>query len=86
MLAAGDFARIEAIARETYSDLRGDVHTLLTSEEAIALSVKRGSLTDEEFDEIRSHVSPHVPVPLAGSRGARRSAASRSSPGRTTSA
>ncbi len=57
VMAAGDFARIETIARETYSDLRGDVKTLLTSEETIALSVKRGSLTDEEFDEIRSHVS-----------------------------
>jgi HD-GYP domain-containing protein (c-di-GMP phosphodiesterase class II) len=57
VMAAGDFARIEAIARETYSDLRGDVHTLLTSEETVALSVKRGSLTDQEFDEIRSHVS-----------------------------
>jgi HD-GYP domain-containing protein (c-di-GMP phosphodiesterase class II) len=57
VLAAGDFARIEALARETYSDLRGDVRTLLTSEETLALSVKRGSLTDQEFDEIRSHVT-----------------------------
>ena len=57
VLAAGDFQRIEAIAQETYSDLRGEVRSLLTSEEMIALSVKRGSLTAQEFDEIRSHVT-----------------------------
>jgi HD-GYP domain-containing protein (c-di-GMP phosphodiesterase class II) len=57
VMAAGDFERIEAIARETYNDLRGQVHTLLTSEETVALSIRRGSLTDQEFDEIRSHVS-----------------------------
>ncbi len=57
VLAAGDFDRISAIARETYTDPRGAIHTLLTTEEATALSVKRGSLTDGEFDEIRSHVS-----------------------------
>ena len=57
VLAAGDFERIKVIARETYTDPRGVIHTLLTSEEATALAVKRGSLTDGEFDEIRSHVS-----------------------------
>jgi HD-GYP domain-containing protein (c-di-GMP phosphodiesterase class II) len=57
VMAAGDFARIEAIAQETFTDLRGDVRTLLTSDETLALSVKRGSLTDQEFDEIRSHVT-----------------------------
>jgi HD-GYP domain-containing protein (c-di-GMP phosphodiesterase class II) len=57
VLAQGDFERIAAIARETFHDLRGDVRTLLTSDEALALSVKRGSLTEQEFDEIRSHVT-----------------------------
>ncbi|HEY2518411.1 MAG TPA: HD domain-containing phosphohydrolase [Polyangiaceae bacterium] len=57
VMAAGDFERIEAIARETFHDLRGGVQQLLTSEEIAALSVKRGSLTEGEFDEIRSHVS-----------------------------
>ena len=57
VLAAGDFAKIEALAKETYTDLRGDVRRLLAEEEVVALSVKRGSLTPEEFDEIRSHVS-----------------------------
>jgi HD-GYP domain-containing protein (c-di-GMP phosphodiesterase class II) len=57
VLAAGDFEKIENIARETFVDLRGDPQTLITREEATALSVKRGSLTDGEFDEIRSHVT-----------------------------
>jgi HD-GYP domain-containing protein (c-di-GMP phosphodiesterase class II) len=57
VMAAGDFDRIAVIARETYTDPRGAVHTLLSSDEAAALAVKRGSLTDGEFDEIRSHVS-----------------------------
>jgi HD-GYP domain-containing protein (c-di-GMP phosphodiesterase class II) len=57
VLAAGDFDRVNALARETYVDPRGVTHTLLTREEVTALSVKRGSLTDGEFDEIRSHVS-----------------------------
>jgi HD-GYP domain-containing protein (c-di-GMP phosphodiesterase class II) len=57
VMATGDFDRIAVIARETYTDPRGAVHTLLSSDEAAALAVKRGSLTDGEFDEIRSHVS-----------------------------
>ncbi|CAN5608754.1 HD family phosphohydrolase [soil metagenome] len=57
VLAAGDFAKIEVIAKETYSDIRGDVHRLLNEDEVLALSVKRGSLTPAEFDEIRSHVT-----------------------------
>lgn len=57
VLQAGDFARIEAIAKETYYDLRGEMRALLTADEVVALSVKRGSLTSQEFDEIRSHVS-----------------------------
>src|SRR5580698_9626479 len=56
VLAAGDFAKIETLSRDTYSDLRGEVRRLLTEEEVVSLSVKRGSLTPTEFDEIRSHV------------------------------
>jgi HD-GYP domain-containing protein (c-di-GMP phosphodiesterase class II) len=56
VLAAGDFEKIETLAKETYSDLRGDVRRLLSEEEVVSLSVKRGSLTPAEFDEIRSHV------------------------------
>jgi HD-GYP domain-containing protein (c-di-GMP phosphodiesterase class II) len=57
ILTSGDFARIEAIARETYADLRGEVRTLLADEELVCLRVSKGSLTPEEFDEIRSHVT-----------------------------
>ena len=57
VLAAGDFAKIEVLARETYQDLHGNMKTLLSASEAVSLSVKKGSLTAAEFDEIRSHVS-----------------------------
>jgi HD-GYP domain-containing protein (c-di-GMP phosphodiesterase class II) len=57
ILTSGDFERIEAIARETYADLRGEVRTLLADEELVCLRVSKGSLTPEEFDEIRSHVT-----------------------------
>lgn len=57
VLSQGDFARIEEIARDTFSDLRGEVRSLLDDEEVTCLKVSRGSLTSQEFDEIRSHVS-----------------------------
>ena len=57
VMAAGDFAKIELIAKETYFDMRGDTRFLLDADEATALSVKRGSLTPKEYDEITSHVT-----------------------------
>ena len=57
VLAAGEFQRIEQLGRQTYLRLDGELATLLTSSEVKSLSVMRGSLTPEEFDEIRSHVS-----------------------------
>ena len=57
VLAAGDFKRIEELGRQSYARLDGHVSTLLSSSEVKSLSVMRGSLTSEEFDEIRSHVS-----------------------------
>ena len=56
VLAAGDFAKIEAIAKETYFDIRGEMKFLIEADEAVALSVKRGSLTPKEYEEITSHV------------------------------
>ncbi len=57
VLAAGDFKRIEELGRQSYARLDGNVSTLLSSQEVKSLSVMRGSLTSEEYDEIRSHVS-----------------------------
>lgn len=57
VLKGGDFARIEALARDTYVTLDGDVRPLLTPPEVACLSVPRGSLNAQEIDEIRSHVS-----------------------------
>jgi hypothetical protein len=57
VLSSGDFARVEEIARETYVDIRGEVRSFLDDEEVTCLKVSRGSLTPQEFDEIRSHVS-----------------------------
>jgi response regulator RpfG family c-di-GMP phosphodiesterase len=56
VLAAGDFAKIESIAKETYFDIRGEMKFLIEADEAVALSVKRGSLTPKEYEEITSHV------------------------------
>jgi HD-GYP domain-containing protein (c-di-GMP phosphodiesterase class II) len=56
VLAAGDFQKIEHLAQETYFDLRGEMKFLLDPSDAVALSVKRGSLTPTEYDEITSHV------------------------------
>ncbi|HEY5372230.1 MAG TPA: HD domain-containing phosphohydrolase [Polyangiaceae bacterium] len=57
VLAAGDFKRIEELGRQSYARLSGEMSTLLSADEVKSLSVMRGSLTPEEFDEIRSHVS-----------------------------
>ena len=56
IMSGGDFQRIEAIARETYLALDGQVRPLLTQDEAACLCVPRGSLTGPEIEEIRSHV------------------------------
>ncbi len=57
VLRGGEFERIEALARETYVDIHGEVHPLLLPVEVQSLSITRGSLTAAEIDEIRSHVS-----------------------------
>jgi HD-GYP domain-containing protein (c-di-GMP phosphodiesterase class II) len=57
VLSSGDFQRIEAIAKESFIDLRGERRALLDDEETTCLKVNRGSLTTQEFEEIRSHVS-----------------------------
>jgi hypothetical protein len=57
VLSAGDFGKIESIGQNVYHALDGSPQSWLTQEEIASLSVRRGSLTSIEFDEIRGHVS-----------------------------
>ncbi len=57
VMSSGDFARIDAIAGETFVDLAGEVRSLIEEGEMNCLKVSQGSLTPTEFDEIRSHVT-----------------------------
>ncbi len=60
VLEAGDFAKIEEIAERSYFDLGGQRLPFLTPEEVAALQVAKGSLTDEELQEIRSHAAHSI--------------------------
>ncbi len=60
VLSGGDFAMIEVIARQTYTNEDGDVLPLLSQDEVQCLSVPRGSLTPGEYSEIRNHVEHTV--------------------------
>ncbi|HMR80899.1 MAG TPA: HD domain-containing phosphohydrolase, partial [Polyangiaceae bacterium] len=57
VLAAGDFKKIADLGRQVYARLDGSEASLLGEREVKSLSVMRGSLTPEEYDEIRSHVT-----------------------------
>lgn len=57
VMSGGDFARIEAISRETYTRADGMSCPLLCGDEVKSLSIARGTLTPREIDEIRSHVT-----------------------------
>jgi hypothetical protein len=56
VLAQGGFERIADIASRQYLDRLGIARPFLAPEEASALQIQRGSLTDAERDEINSHV------------------------------
>jgi HD-GYP domain-containing protein (c-di-GMP phosphodiesterase class II) len=56
VLEQGGFDRLVDIARHRYHDFRGEEQPYLTDEEVRALKVPRGSLTDEERQQIESHV------------------------------
>ncbi len=60
VMSGGDFAMIEVIARQTYTNENGEVLPLLNKHEVQSLSVPRGSLTPGEYNEIRSHVDHTV--------------------------
>jgi HD-GYP domain-containing protein (c-di-GMP phosphodiesterase class II) len=49
--------RLEVLATRTYMDPRGVVQPYLAPNEIHALRIRRGSLTDEERNEIQSHVN-----------------------------
>lgn len=56
VLNEGDFSLLEEIAQMRYLDPDGVEKPLLTAAEVASLSVRKGSLSDSEMDEIRSHV------------------------------
>jgi HD-GYP domain-containing protein (c-di-GMP phosphodiesterase class II) len=57
VLEQGGFERLKDIANLAFKDTRGNTRAYLLSDELKALSVSRGSLTSEEFNEIQSHVT-----------------------------
>ncbi len=56
VLAQGGFERLTDIAKMTFDSYKGE-QPYLTQQEAYTLSVKKGSLTNEERLEIESHVT-----------------------------
>jgi HD-GYP domain-containing protein (c-di-GMP phosphodiesterase class II) len=56
VLEQGGFERIQEIAARTFVGPGGEPHPYLTAEEATALQIARGSLTETERREIESHV------------------------------
>lgn len=57
ILEEGSFERLVEIAGRTYLDIYGNPHRLLQPEEVRILSIRRGSLDEEERREIESHVT-----------------------------
>ncbi len=56
VLSEGSFERLHEIARGSYVDGAGAAQPYLLPDEVVALSVSRGSLTEQERLEIESHV------------------------------
>ena len=56
VLEQGGFERVADIAARQYLTLGGEARPFLSADEAKALQIMRGSLTDAERDEINSHV------------------------------
>ncbi|MCB9667202.1 MAG: GAF domain-containing protein [Myxococcales bacterium] len=57
ILQQGDFSRIVDLSRLAYADDQGRLLPLLTPQHIKALQVTKGSLTHEELEEIRQHVT-----------------------------
>ncbi|MCP4677123.1 MAG: GAF domain-containing protein [Deltaproteobacteria bacterium] len=60
VLEAGDFVKIEEVATRSYFDLGGQRQPFLTSDEVHSLQIAKGSLTEEELEEIRSHAAHSI--------------------------
>ena len=56
VVADGTFERLAAIAEETFRDTDGSVQPLLHDDEVRLLSLRKGSLSEDERREIESHV------------------------------
>jgi HD-GYP domain-containing protein (c-di-GMP phosphodiesterase class II) len=57
VLPEGDFSTLQAIAQATFRDRHGADHPVLLPAEAAVLSIRKGSLSEEERLEIESHVT-----------------------------
>lgn len=57
ILPAGDFEALDELATATYTDIDGELRPFLTGDEVRSLSVRQGSLDDDEWVEMRRHVS-----------------------------
>ena len=58
ILAEGSFGRLDEIARSTFlSPFNGEARPFLNENEKLKLSIRKGSLTEEERREIESHVT-----------------------------
>lgn len=57
VLPEGDFSTLQGIASATFTDRRGGHHPILEPEEVTVLSIRKGSLSEQERLEIESHVT-----------------------------
>ncbi|MFQ5677276.1 MAG: HD domain-containing phosphohydrolase, partial [bacterium] len=55
-------SRLEQIAKKTYTNIRGERCPYLTPEEYENLSIMRGNLTDNEYQEMQSHVLQTISI------------------------
>jgi len=56
VLPEGEFAELARLAGQTYRDLDGQLHSVLTPDEAHSLTIRQGNLNEGERREIESHV------------------------------
>jgi HD-GYP domain-containing protein (c-di-GMP phosphodiesterase class II) len=57
VLPEGDFSALQEVLRRTFMDRHGQAHSLLEPEEVAVLSIRKGSLSEEERLQIESHVT-----------------------------